>query len=156
MESRILTPKTEDVLQMLADARRPLISMSWLAILGLGFWLLVCVTMAFGAYGRVAEGSWSTTVAILTWSLVGIPVLLHIWPIIELRRAAKAVAAFATTPSGQAAALSIRVQRNYWRAAAICHLTLIVWIIVAVIALGLVINWENNQPQTLRLLDATR
>lgn len=152
-----MTPPTiESPLELLAGTRRAMVTMSWLAMLGLAFWLLVCVVVAFGAQGRVAEGSYSPIVATLTWSLIGVPVLLHIWPIFELRRAAKALAVFAANPSEAAAVVAVRAQRLYWRAAAICHLSLLVWVILAILSLSLVIAWENNQPQTLRLLDAQR
>lgn len=156
MESRMPPPMVDTSLLTLANTRRPLVAMSWLAILGLAFWLFICASIAFGAYGRVAEGSYSVAVATLTWSLISVPVLLHIWPILELRRSAKALATFASSPSDQAAVVAVRAQRLYWRAAAICHLSLVAWIVLALIALRLVIAWENSQPQTYRLLDATR
>ncbi len=155
MESRV-TPPTDSVLLTLASTRSALVTMSRLTILGLVFWLFVCVIMAFGAYGRVEEGSFSPIFAALVWSLIGVPVLLHIWPIYELRRAAKTVTAFAAAPSEITAALAVRAQRLYWRAAAISHLSLIVWVILAIISLQLVAAWENSQPQTLRLLNAPR
>ena len=152
-----MTPPIGDpALATLADTRRSLVTMSWLAVGGLAFWLLICAVMVVGAYGRVAEGSYSVPLAALGWSLIGVPVLLHIWPILELRRSAKALAAFATTPSESGAVAAVRAQRLYWRAAAICHASLIIWVILALLGIAGVVAWENSQPQTHRLLDVPR
>ena len=154
MESR--TTPSDPVLTALTSAHRPMATMSWLALAGLCFWLFIAAIMVLGAYGRVAEGSQSVPFAMLGWSLIGVPVLLHIWPILALRRSAKALAALAAAPSETSAVIAARAQRLYWKAAAICHLAIVVWWILAFIGLYLVVAWENSQPQTFRILDVPR
>lgn len=154
MESRS-TP-SDAALASLVETRKPIATMSWLAIAGLAFWLLICAVMALGCYDRLAEGSYSAPLATLAWSLIGVPVLLHIWPILALRRTAKALGALATAPSEASAVVAARAQRLYWRAAAICHLAIIAWWILACLAIALLVVWENNQPATLRTLDVPR
>lgn len=147
---------SDPVLATLAGSRQPVIVMSRLAITGLCFWVFIAAVMVLGAYGRVAEGSQSVPFAVIGWSLIGVPVLLHIWPILALRRTAKALGALAAAPSEASAVIAARAQRLYWKTAALCHLAIVAWWTLAFIGLYLMVAWENSQPQTFRILDVPR
>lgn len=154
MESR--TAPSDAALAALVDTLKPVATMFRLAVFGLAFWLFICAIMILGCHDRVAEGSSSVLMAALAWSLLGVPVLLHLWPILELRRAARTLGALAAAPSEASAVVAVRAQRLYWKAAALCHLAILAWWVVAFIAIALVVTWENSQPQTFRILDVPR
>lgn len=116
-------------LDALADLRGPLRRMSLLSLVGLGFSLLFLAAFAFALGDRATRRGDGVVAAAFEWSWVGIPVLLHIWPILNLRTVATSLALFAAAPSDAAAAATLRAQRLYWRAAGISHLVIVLWIL---------------------------
>lgn len=121
----------DPALAALAGTEGAMRRMSWLALAGLAFWMIVLVALGLMlAQFGVENGALSPGLAALNWSILGVPVLLHIWPITNLRRAAKALAVFASAPSDASAAGALRAQRLYWRAAGISHLIIVLWFIV--------------------------
>ena len=122
---------SDPALGALADTEGAVRRMSWLAVAGLVFWTLVLVVLALMLAQVGVEGNrLPAGAAAFYWSILGVPVLLHIWPIAALRRAAKALAAFAARPSEAAAAGALGAQRLYWRAAGICHLIIVLWFLL--------------------------
>ncbi len=118
----------DPALAALADTRGPLRRMSLLSIVGMVFWMLMLGIFTVMLLDSRAIGEAMVTVErVLTWSVLGAPVLLHLWPVAALRGAAKALSAFATEPSDAAALSALRAQRLYWRAAGICHLIIVLW-----------------------------
>ncbi|MFN7340425.1 MAG: hypothetical protein ACK5VI_05010 [Opitutia bacterium] len=118
-------------LAALAGTEGAMRRMSWLAVAGLAFWMLVLLVLGLMlSQASVKKGEFSLGMAAFNWSILGVPVLLHIWPIANLRRAAKALAVFASAPSEAGAAGALRAQRLYWRAAGISHLIIVLWFIV--------------------------
>ncbi len=126
----------DPILTRLAASRSSLKVCGRIAVVGLVCWLLFLVAVALQCHERVGQGVLTPYVAVLVWALFGVPVLLHIWPILALRRAARAMADFAATPSDDSAAAALRTQRVYWKAAALCHLILIVWVVADMILLA--------------------
>jgi len=121
----------DPALAALADTRGPLRRMSLLSIIGMVFWMLVLgmFTVMLLDPAMVGEEAGATR-RLLAWSVLGVPVLLHLWPVAALRGAAKALTAFATEPTESAATAAVRAQRLYWRAAGICHLLIVVWLLL--------------------------
>ena len=126
----------DPILTRLAASRSSLKVCGRIAVVGLVCWLLFLVAVALQCHEQVGQGRMHPLIACLVWSLFGVPVLLHIWPILALRRAARAMADFAATPSDDSAAAALRTQRVYWKAAALCHLILIVWVVADMILLA--------------------
>ena len=127
METPVAPP--DPALDALADTRGPLRRMARLAAVGLVVWLGLLGWFAFwlANYDNF-EPAWK----LFTWSALGLPVLLHIWPIRRLIAASRELTAFAADPSDDSAAAAIKAQRGYWRAAAISHALIVVWFAVVV------------------------
>jgi hypothetical protein len=119
-------------LAALADTRGPLRRMSLLSIVGMVFWMLALGVFAVMVLddGVDGDGKMGTARRLLLWSLLGVPVLLHLWPVAALRGAARSLAAFSTEPTEPAATAAVRAQRLYWRAAGICHLLIVLWLLL--------------------------
>ncbi len=129
METPVAPP--DPALDALADTRGPLRRMARLAAVGLVVWLglLAWFALNLASYG----GDLLVDLLVgklFTWSALGLPVLLHIWPIQRLLAASRELTAFAAAPSDDAAAAVIRAQRGYWRAAAISHAIIVVWFMI--------------------------
>jgi hypothetical protein len=121
----------DPALAALADTRGPLRRMSILSIIGMVFWMLVLGMFTVMVLNPAVAGEEAGAIRrLLVWSLLGVPVLLHLWPVAALRGAAKALTTFATEPTEAAATAAVRAQRLYWRAAGICHLLIVVWLIL--------------------------
>ena len=119
----------DPILTRLAASRSSLKVCGRIAVVGLVCWLLFLVAVALQCHERVEQGVLTPYVAVLVWFLWGVPVLLHLWPILALRRVARAMADFAATPSDDSAAAALRAQRVYWKSAALCHLILVLWVV---------------------------
>lgn len=79
------------------------------------------------------------------WLLfLAVPILLHIWPILALRVAGRRMQAFAEAPSNDSAIDALRAQTRYWRAAALCHLTLIIWVIADLVIIELLVRAQQS------------
>lgn len=140
MEIPVAPP--DPALDALADTRGPLRRMARLAAVGLVIWLGL---LGWFAVGLASYGSDLLVGKLFTWSLLGLPVLLHVWPIQRLLAASRELRAFAAEPSDEAAAGAIRAQRGYWRAAAISHALIVVWFMVVL----LVIIADSNERDRL-------
>ena len=114
------------------------------AIAGLCFWLLFLVAVAAKAIERNEQGVFTPLIGTLVWLLFAVPILLHIWPILALRRAGRSMQAFAAAPSNEGAVVALRAQTLYWRAAALCHLTLIIWVIADLIILEMLMRAQQG------------
>ena len=127
METPVAPP--DPALDALADTRGPLRRMARLAAFGLVVWLGLLGWLAFwlANYDHF-EPAWK----LFSWSALGLPVLLHIWPIRRLLATSRELTRFAADPSDDAAAAAIKAQRGYWRAAAISHAIIVVWLAVVV------------------------
>ncbi len=126
----------DPILTRLAASRSSLKVCGRIAVVGLVCWLLFLVAIALQCHERVGQGVLTPYAAVLVWALFGVPVLLHVWPILALRRASQAMAEFAGSPSSESAAAALRAQGAYWKAAALCHLTLVVWVLADVLLLA--------------------
>ena len=127
METPVAPP--DPALDALADTRGPIRRMARLAAVGLVVWLGL---LGWFAVGLASYGGDLVVGRLFTWSILGLPVLLHIWPIQRLLAASRGLTAFAAEPSDDAAAAAIKAQRGYWRAAAISHAIIVVWLAVVV------------------------
>ena len=144
MESR--APGLDALLAKLAATRSSLTISTRVAIGGFCFWLLFLAVVAAEMRAKCFDLVYGTPITVLTWLLFAVPVLLHIWPILALRRAARTMAAFAAAPTDEGAVGALRAQGLYWRAAAICHLALILWVIADFIAITLLIASMTTGP----------
>lgn len=133
----------DPLLAKLAETRGALTVSYRVAIAGLCFWLLFLLAIAVKTAERMDEGAFTTLIGVLVWLFFAVPILLHIWPILELRRAGKAMSAFALAPSDAGVVDALRAQGRYWRAAALCHLTLIIWVIVDLILLEYLVRAQQ-------------
>jgi hypothetical protein len=127
----------DPILTRLAASRSSLKVCGRIAVVGLVCWLLFLVAVALQCHERVGQGRMHPLIACLVWSLFGVPVLLHIWPILALRRASQAMADFVDAPNEVSAAMALRAQVTYWKAAALFHLTLIAWVLWVMLLLSL-------------------
>ena len=127
MESRN-TP-SDAALAVLADSEGAVRRMSWLAIGGLAFWLVVLgvFTWLLGILPELTKQG--TGWRVYAWSIPAVPILLHLWPILRLSQAAQALSAFAAAPSEAGAVVALRAQRVYWRAAFNSHFIILLWFI---------------------------
>lgn len=130
METQVI-PK-DPALAALADTQGPLRRMALLAIVGLAIWI---VLLGWLAVWLLAEAPRQPLGGLFAWSIIGLPVLLHIWPIRRLLSASRELAAFAAGPSDASAAAAIRAQRGYWRAAAISHAIIVGWFLVVLLVI---------------------
>ena len=94
--------------------------------------------------GSSLGGDWK--LACLEFLIIGVPVLLHIWPIRRLRSAAKTLNEFATTPTEVRAAAALKAQRLYWFAATLSHLVILLWILGLGVAFSLLLNAQPVSP----------
>ncbi len=141
METPVAPP--DPALDALAETGGPLRRMALLATVGLVFWLGLLGWLAWNlSTGPARNGM------IFAWSIVGLPVLLHIWPILRLRAASRELAAFAAEPSDDTAAAALRAQRGYWRAAAISHAVIVVWfgVVLASLAASPMVSHTERIP----------
>lgn len=137
-------PSAVDPLLGRLASSRPSLTMAYrVAIGGFFFWGLFLLAVAEQARWRVGQGEMTPALAVLVWLLFAVPVLLHAWPIWELRRASRLMADFARSPSGEGMVTALRAQRRYWKAAAICHLSLIVWVVLDFALIALLL-WSAN------------
>lgn len=120
----------DPALDALAETRRPLQRMARLATVGLVVWLGL---LAWFAHKLVDLGGDLPVGKLFMWSIIGLPILLHLWPILHLRAASRELAVFVSEPSDKAATAALRAQRGYWRAAAISHAIIVVWFVVVLI-----------------------
>lgn len=127
MESPVESPNP--AWATMAGTSGPLRRMSALALVGMAFWCLLLVILAVALLHDAKEARMGEASAAFVWSWLAVPVLLHVWPILALRRAAKASLAFTQAPSEDAAYIAAREQRLYWRAAGTCHLIILAWIL---------------------------
>ena len=144
MESR--DPVVDPLLAKLAESRGALTVCYRVAIGGLCFWLLFLAGVAVEMRAQCYDLVYGRPIAVLIWLLFAVPILLHIWPIFALRRAGRAMAEFAAMPTDLGAVTALRAQGSYWRAAALCHLTLIVWVIADFIAIRVLIAMKMKLP----------
>ena len=114
------------------------------AVAGLCFWLLFLVALAAKAIERNEQGVFTPLIGMLVWLLLAVPILLHIWPILALRVAGRRMQAFAEAPSDDSAIDALRAQTLYWRAAALCHLTLIIWVIADLVIIELLVRAQQS------------
>lgn len=130
---------TDQALAALADTRGPLRRMARLAAVGLVAWMGL---LGWHAAWLSGEAPGQPLANLFAWSIIGLPVLLHIWPIRRLLSASRELAAFAAEPSDASAAAAIRAQRGYWRAAAISHAIIVAWfaVVLVVLAAGFAVN----------------
>ena len=143
MAVRSATSAVDPLLAKLTETRGALTVSYRVAIAGLCFWLLFLLAMADKTADRMHEGAFTPLIGVLAWLFFAVPILLHIWPILALRRAGKAMSAFALAPSDDGALDALRAQGRYWRAAALCHLTLIIWVIVDLILLEYLVRAQQ-------------
>lgn len=143
METPVAPP--DPALDALADTRGPLRRMARLAAVGLVIWLGL---LGWFAVGLASYGSDLLVGKLFTWSLLGLPVLLHVWPIQRLLAASRELRAFAAEPSDEAAAGAIRAQRGYWRAAAISHALIVVWFMVVLLVIMIDPAYRDQQQST--------
>ncbi len=125
----------DPALKALIDTRGSLGRMAKVTYLGLWFWLAILVLHAATLITGGSSFGTGWGLAFLEFLIIGIPVLMHIWPIRNLRTAAKVLEEFAAAPTEVRAAKALNAQSSYWRAALISHLIIVVWIVV--LALGL-------------------
>jgi hypothetical protein len=144
MESR--APGLDPLLAKLAATRGSLTVSSRVAIGGFCFWLLFLAVVAAEMRAKGFDLVYGRPITVLTWLLFAVPILLHIWPILALRRAGRTMAAFAAAPTEEGAVGALRAQGLYWRAAAICHLALILWVIADFIAITVLIASMTKGP----------
>ena len=139
MEPPVAPP--DPALDALAGTRGPLRRMARLAAVGLVVWLGLFAWFAFWVanYDNL-EPAWK----LFSWSALGLPVLLHIWPIRRLLSASRELTAFAADPSDDSAAAAIRAQRGYWRAAAISHAIIVAWFAIVVTVIIVDSNERNR------------
>ncbi|MFZ9201999.1 MAG: hypothetical protein ACO23N_06190 [Opitutales bacterium] len=114
------------------------------AVAGLCFWMLFLVALAAKAIERNEQGVFTPLIGMLVWLLLAVPILLHIWPILALRVAGRRMQAFAEAPSDDSAIDALRAQTRYWRAAALCHLTLIIWVIADLVIIELLVRAQQS------------
>jgi len=136
----------DPALDALAETRGPLRRMARLAAVGLVVWLGL---LGWFAVGLASSGGDLVVGRLFTWSILGLPVLLHIWPIQRLLAASRELTAFAAEPSDDAAAAAIKAQRGYWRAAAISHAIIVVWFMVVVVMI--ITDPGSNPAERVRL-----
>lgn len=110
--------------------------------LGIGFLALHAATLLTS--GSSLGGDWK--LACLEFLIIGVPVLLHIWPIRRLRSAAKILNEFATAPTEVRAAAALKAQRLYWFAATLSHLAILLWILGLGLAFSLLLNPQPVSP----------
>ena len=139
-------PPKDPALDALAETRGPLRRMARLAAVGLVVWLGL---LGWFAVGLASYGGDLVVGRLFTWSILGLPVLLHIWPIQRLLAASRELKAFAAEPSDDAAAAAIKAQRGYWRAAAISHAIIVVWFMVVVVVI--ITDPGSNPAERVRL-----
>jgi len=144
MESR--DPVVDPLLAKLAQSRGALTVCYRVALGGLCFWLLFLVGVGLQMRDIGFAAANGLLITALIWLLFAVPILAHIWPILALRRAGLSMAAFARAPSDDAAVAAVRAQGRYWRAAAISHLALILWVIADLIALVFLMAMKTNVP----------
>ncbi len=145
METPVAPP--DPALDALAETRGPLRRMALLATVGLVFWLGLLGWLAWKLNLGLSTGP-ALAGKLFAWSIVGLPVLLHLWPILRLRAASRELAAFADEPSDDTAAAALRAQRGYWRAAAISHAVIVAWfaVVVASLAASPMVSREERIP----------
>lgn len=110
--------------------------------LGIGFLALHAATLLTS--GSSLGGDWK--LACLEFLIIGVPVLLHVWPIRRLRSAAKILNEFTATPTEVRAAAALKAQRLYWFAATLSHLAILIWIIGLGLAFSLLLNPQPVSP----------
>lgn len=135
-------------LAVLADTEGAVRRMSLLAIGGLAFWLLALGIFAWMLTVRPEFAKESLGWQVYVWSIPAVSILLHIWPILSLRQAARALSAFAAAPSEAGAVVALRAQRIYWRAAFYSHFIILLWFIFLI---GLAC-WGSIHPSRLPLI----
>ena len=138
METPVAPP--DPALDALADTRGPIRRMARLAAVGLVVWLGL---LGWFAFWLASFGGELVVRRLFTWSILGLPVLLHIWPIQRLLAASRELTAFAAEPSDDAAAVAIKAQRGYWHAAAISHAIIVVWFMI--VLLVIVMAYRDRQ-----------
>ena len=113
-----------------------------------GLWLALAFLALHAATlltsGSSLGGDWK--LAGLEFLIIGVPVLLHIWPIRRLRNAAKILQEFAAAPTEVRAAAALKAQRLYWFAATLSHLAILVWILGLGLAFILLLNPQPVSP----------
>lgn len=139
---------TDPALDALTDTQGPLRRMALLATVGLVVWLGLLAWFAWKMDLRPGAGR-ELAGKLFVWSIVALPVLLHVWPILRLRAASRELATFAGEPSDDTAAAAIRAQRGYWRAAAISHAIIVVWFAVVVVVI--ITDPGSNPAERVRL-----
>ena len=136
----------DPALGALAATRGSLKRMS--VVLTTGLWLGIALLILHAATlitsGSSLGAGWK--LACLEFLIIGVPVLLHIWPIRRLRNAAKIINEFATTPTEVRAAAALKAQRLYWFAATLSHLAILLWILGLGLAFSLLLNAQPVSP----------
>jgi len=138
------TGALDPTLSKLAETRGALKVCYRVAIAGLCFWLLFLVAVAAKAIERNQQGVFTPLIGTFVWLIFAVPILLHIWPILALRIAVRRMQAFAEAPSNDSAVAALRAQTRYWRAAALCHLTLIIWVIADLVIITLLVSAQQS------------